>query len=449
MATMRGTHTLNNEIAGAPKEPPAQVDEAAGRPGAGHNNPPSEHPTFKDNADAVARRGPIVVAFERLGLALRDPRCQRPHLRVLYHLMERLNRKIGTAFPNRRGIGEKEELEFKTVENVLYDLRKWGYIDWERRAESELHKGRLLHYTLPVARWSVEEITEAIVKWRQERDAKSTRPSGDSEHPPRGGQKVPVPEGTPSKVPAPAGEKVPVRTGEKVPAPAGDSNLVREPVEGTGRKKKKGQHVSLRETCNYASRSEARPPSPLRGRKDLATEGEIAEAGGASQSALEAVESEAFCAFHILGWVEETMLALWRDDVDPESVRQVVAVCSDRDLIVRIKQACDNRVRAHLLTSAGCFGVRYFAAVIMAGVVSAGNEAVTPAEALDRVLQAMRDRIGSRQDAWLNSLALIGHRIAGELYTTGDTQFYRNGQRPKEGRVRRKDEERCTEEEPF
>ena len=198
-----------NRLPPAPREvvqPPG--DQAAG---VGHNQPPAR---FQDDANAVVRLGTVVTSFKWLGIAIRDPRCQRPHLRVLYNLQERLNRKTGTAFPNRRVIGEEEELEFKTVENVLYDLRRWGYIDWERRAEPELHKGRLLHYTLPVARWSEEQITEAILMWRKEREDKSPRPDGDSECPPQRVQKVPAPTGTSKKVPAPAGEKVPARTGD-------------------------------------------------------------------------------------------------------------------------------------------------------------------------------------------------------------------------------------------
>ena len=58
--------------------------------------------SFQDDADAVVQLGPIVTSFKRLGLAIRDPRCHKPHLRVLYRLMECLNRTTGTAFPDRK-----------------------------------------------------------------------------------------------------------------------------------------------------------------------------------------------------------------------------------------------------------------------------------------------------------------------------------------------------------
>ena len=86
---------------------------------------------LQDDVDAVVRLGPIVTSFKRLGLAIRDPRCHKPHLRVLYNIMEKLNRTTGTAFPDRKTIAEEEDLAEHTVENVLYDLRRWGHIDWE------------------------------------------------------------------------------------------------------------------------------------------------------------------------------------------------------------------------------------------------------------------------------------------------------------------------------
>jgi len=202
--------------------------------GHGYSDPPSaptatakpltNEPTFQDDADAVLRLGRIVTSFRRIGIAIRDPRCKRPHLIVLYALMEAINQATGTAFPSRRTIGQQEGLSEKTVENVLYELRNWGHIDWERRAEPDLHKGRLLHYTLPVARWSEEDITKAIVEYRAKPN--SPRPDGYSECPPQGGQKVPVPAGTLEKSPRP--------DGAKSPRPDGVRNLLKEPEEKKG-----------------------------------------------------------------------------------------------------------------------------------------------------------------------------------------------------------------------
>jgi hypothetical protein len=107
---------------------------------AGHN----KGPTFQANADELIRVGRVVTSFRRIGLAIRDKRCQRHHLIVLYAMMERLNERSGTAFPSRQIIGKQEGLSDKTVENVLYDLRNWGHIDWERRADANASAERAL-----------------------------------------------------------------------------------------------------------------------------------------------------------------------------------------------------------------------------------------------------------------------------------------------------------------
>jgi DNA-binding transcriptional regulator YhcF (GntR family) len=137
-------------------------------PGMGHNSQ-SQQPSGKfkkDDADAVVRLGPVIVSFRRIGFAIHDPRIKRHHLRVLYRYMERLNQGTGTAFPGRRKTAEELGVQVEVVENALYELRKWGYITWEKRAEPTLHKGRLLHYTLPVLRWTEEQLTQAIRELR-------------------------------------------------------------------------------------------------------------------------------------------------------------------------------------------------------------------------------------------------------------------------------------------
>jgi len=192
--------------------------------GVGHNSRMQIEPSFQTDADTIVRVGSIVTSWKRLGVAIRDPRCKRPHLRVAFNLMDKLNGATGTAFPSRRAVAQEEELSEKTVENVLYDLRNWGYIDWERRAVPELHKGRLLHYTVPVTRWSEADITNAILKWREENESqKSTRQDGD----------IKVPAGAGTKGTRSNGdfvEKYPPGRGEKYPPGRGQ-----ELVEGTGR----------------------------------------------------------------------------------------------------------------------------------------------------------------------------------------------------------------------
>ena len=182
----------------------------------------SESPTFSNNSEGVVRLGPLVASFKRLGLAIRDPRCHRPHLRVLYHLMERLNRTTGTAFPGRKVVAQQEELSEKTVENVLYELRAWGYVDWARRAAPMRHAGRrLLHYTLPVVSWSEEDITAAILAYREERDGQGPRRDGDKNSLSQRAEKLPAPTGSSMKSPP--------LDGSNSPRPDGVSNLKKEP----------------------------------------------------------------------------------------------------------------------------------------------------------------------------------------------------------------------------
>jgi hypothetical protein len=67
------------------------------------------------------------------------------------------------AWPDRKTVAYDEGLDIRDVENALYELRRWGHIDWEQRADA---RGRLLlHYTLPVRRWTDEEIIEGIIEF--------------------------------------------------------------------------------------------------------------------------------------------------------------------------------------------------------------------------------------------------------------------------------------------
>jgi hypothetical protein len=162
---------------------------------------------FQDSVDKVLRAGPLITSWRLVGLAIRDPRVQRPHLRILYNILDRINKTTGTAFPGRHQLAEEERLEYKSVENLLYELRGWGYIDWEKRAEPEFHRGRLHHYTVPIAHWPLERLRDAI---RVELEkAKNARPSGQKKYPPRRALLL-------KKVPAPTGKKVPAPTGSGV-----------------------------------------------------------------------------------------------------------------------------------------------------------------------------------------------------------------------------------------
>jgi hypothetical protein len=184
--------------------------------------------TFEDDCEAVLTGKPLIVSFRQLGFALRDPRLNRSHLRVLYNIMDHLNHQTGTAFPSRRTIAAEEELSDGRVADLLYDLRKWGYVTWLRKSAPGLHPGQLLHYTLPIARWTDDEIRAGIAQFLEDRKPKKL-PGG------AGSLNLPAIAGT-------SGEKLPGGAGsyrdettrysqEKTTRYSGHSNLIREPAK--------------------------------------------------------------------------------------------------------------------------------------------------------------------------------------------------------------------------
>ncbi|MGA7326905.1 MAG: hypothetical protein WBX25_21050, partial [Rhodomicrobium sp.] len=77
--------------------------------------------------------------------------------------MKHMNYTTGTAFCSRKTVADELGIAEKTVDNCAYDLRRWEHMDWQRLAVPELHPGRrFLHYTLPIVRYSEEDIAAAI-----------------------------------------------------------------------------------------------------------------------------------------------------------------------------------------------------------------------------------------------------------------------------------------------
>jgi hypothetical protein len=113
------------------------------------------------------------------------------------------------------------------------------------------------------------------------------------------------------------------------------------------------------------------------------------------------------------------------DNIAPETTDQVAAVASDEELRCRVLEATDKRIAGEILAPAGLFAIRYLAATLIQG-----DGAITPADALIAVLNAIWARIGSQPGQRLNSLALIGKRMGGEAYTGADVRFYANNEQP-------------------
>jgi hypothetical protein len=158
--------------------------------------------TFADDAEKILSdtrtRSSLIVLLR----AIRDPRVDRSGLRVLANISEKISHATGTAFPSRKLIAEEEGLGEKVVQNTLYALRSISYLDWQRIAAPEVHPGRLIHYTFPIARYSEEDIAAALHAWCQQ---------NEEELPPYFRDKLP---GRPGTLPAVSGRTTTCQVGQ-------------------------------------------------------------------------------------------------------------------------------------------------------------------------------------------------------------------------------------------
>jgi hypothetical protein len=111
---------------------------------------------------------------------------------------------------------------------------------------------------------------------------------------------------------------------------------------------------------------------------------------------------------------EDALDAIWNQYPDDEALREWVI------------DVCDRRVAKAICSSAGLEAVRWLAAFIYH---SSDPDHLDARGAMTAVLSAMWDAVGSKRGKKLNSLALIGKRIASEIYGAGDChalRFYRH-----------------------
>lgn len=161
----------------------------------------------------------------------------------------------------------------------------------------------------------------------------------------------------------------------------------------------------------------------------LRTKGHYAFAAqNASCASEDDLEDRAFEAPNLLGWAADDELAekaALLDSAPPEKVAAIAALVSDAKLASHIRTATANRVSAEILMPAGLYAVRWLAATMLADdPEDCNDDGPTPAEPLDVVLDAMRARVGWQPGTWLNSLALIGKRMAGAAYAGSRTEIF-------------------------
>ena len=113
------------------------------------------------------------------------------------------------------------------------------------------------------------------------------------------------------------------------------------------------------------------------------------------------------------------VLELYGPEADA-AVAEITALAPDPALARLIRDATGgSRVAPEILTPAGLHAVRRLVATLM--LDPTGMEA---GDALVAVLVAIQARIGDRPGEWLNSLALLGKRMAAAVYTETGTDFF-------------------------
>lgn len=136
----------------------------------------NETASFDDHLRAIQREGALVVLYGRAKSALRDQRLERSHRLVYAELLECMNSEHGFCYPSRQMLSERTGLSLRAVENALYELRSWGYVDWERRY-NDAGTRKLLHYTVPAARIDYDTLQDEIRKLRQSVERRTTPPA--------------------------------------------------------------------------------------------------------------------------------------------------------------------------------------------------------------------------------------------------------------------------------
>lgn len=113
---------------------------------------------------------------------------------------------------------------------------------------------------------------------------------------------------------------------------------------------------------------------------------------------------------------------LW--DVEEETIQAISEVMNDEALRRALQCATDGRISSEILSDAGLYAVRWLSALRLTAALDALGEEIEPTDALQFILRAIFDRIGSRPPSRLNSLSIIGKRIVGDGYDYCAEQLY-------------------------
>lgn len=116
-------------------------------------------PTFDDIVRETLERGLLLAVKEVIVQAIRDPRLDRRHLRMLAEIVDVINSKSGVAFPGRRTLAERTGYTEASVAKTISELIAFGYLISCRR-QVEQGGRALAHYAL--RRPTREEVEDEI-----------------------------------------------------------------------------------------------------------------------------------------------------------------------------------------------------------------------------------------------------------------------------------------------
>lgn len=146
----------------------------------GHNGGPSFDDVVRENIE----RGVLIAIKDVIVEAVRDPRLERRHLRVLAEVIDCMNVKTGASYPGRRGLAERSrayDVDGNTsfgyteqgIAKTISELVAFGYLVSTRKA-SEIGGRALAHYT--IRKPSQDELKLLITDWIASVRAKPSRP---------------------------------------------------------------------------------------------------------------------------------------------------------------------------------------------------------------------------------------------------------------------------------
>ncbi|MFZ0853575.1 MAG: hypothetical protein WAO08_30815 [Hyphomicrobiaceae bacterium] len=155
--------------------------------------------------------------------------------------------------------------------------------------------------------------------------------------------------------------------------------------------------------------------SPRRTERSYVSAASPAEAAPLSNGLAEVGLKTASENPRLLGWVGTEdggppAAADLLDVIDPMEVMDITGAVSDAGLAEATQEVTGGRVHAEIVAPAGLHAIRVLAAYVLQQ-----DRDLSPGQALGQVLRVIREQIGDK-GRWLNSLSVIGLRIAGEAY---------------------------------